>query len=105
MQVGGTFDASGAFRDERWSDEEDPDGKKRTRGGAKKWSSEAEHADALKKASELKESLVDSSSERQNCVENNHLVDAASISPVRSSAAESSDPATGVINEQKVKFH
>lgn len=29
MQGGGTFDSSGAFRDERWSDEEDADGKKK----------------------------------------------------------------------------
>ena len=29
LQVGGTFDSSGAFRDERWSDEDDGEGKKR----------------------------------------------------------------------------
>lgn len=29
LQGGGTFDSSGAFRDERWSDEDDGDGKKR----------------------------------------------------------------------------
>lgn len=29
LQGGGTFDSSGAFRDERWSDEDDGEGKKR----------------------------------------------------------------------------
>lgn len=112
-QVGGTFDASGAFRDERWSDEEDPDGKKRM--AAKKWANETDSTTQeqdFKKTSEVKESLVDSSLERKPSIENNHVVsfihccctfirffyfddlnffqfkaDAASVSPVRSVGA------------------
>ena len=74
-QVGGTFDASGAFRDERWSDEDDLEGKKRA--AAKKWANEADSAaqdQDFKKPPEDKEPLVDSSLERKPPVENNHVI-------------------------------
>lgn len=128
-QVGGTFDASGAFRDERWSDEEDPDGKKRAAG--KKWTNETDSttSDQDFKKTEVKEIIVDSPIERKP-VENNHVVspiysfnsnvtfktfislpkaETASISPVRSVSAhvderiaDSNDPPTTIINDQQV---
>lgn len=48
MQGGGTFDASGAFRDERWSDEDDSEGDRKRLGSGEKFADdETEAAAAL----------------------------------------------------------
>ena len=83
MQVGGTFDASGAFRDERWSDEEDADVKKKANGKKsvddgelqeEMGAEEAADAIVVNKSPELKESSAER--QQQPSVENSSLTDA-----------------------------